>query len=337
MPSSPSWGFSERDHQFFERELQSFVPDRIYDAHMHLGRRSDYSPLHSDLVANTPEVMDMKTYRSDMSWLMPGRSLIGAMVIPTTLSGENLDAGDRFATEQAAKLTGSASSVAFDPKMSADQIAEAIRKYRPRALKCYHLMSPHRPTMNSTLDQYLPEHAVRVADEAGLPIIVHLVRPTALSDESNQTAIRALCRRYRRMKLILAHGARGFNPSHTIGGIDAIRGLDNVYFDVSCVTESATVEAIFKKFGPSKVMWGSDYPFSHLRGRCIAIDNSFVWLYDNNLELGALSPDRDLQFVLVGLEALRVLKYACMNCDLTDTDVEDIFCNNAVALFSGES
>ena len=37
-----TWGVRDQDREFFERELQSFVPDRVYDAHAHLWRASDW-------------------------------------------------------------------------------------------------------------------------------------------------------------------------------------------------------------------------------------------------------------------------------------------------------
>jgi len=51
------------------------------------------------------------------------------------------------------------------------------------------------------------------------------------------------------MRLILAHAGRGFNPHHTILGIDSLRGLQNVWFDTSAVTDSGAVEAIINAFG----------------------------------------------------------------------------------------
>jgi len=332
--TSPAWQLRQRDVEFFERELSSFVPDRLYDAHAHLGRRCDWAALHQENCANTPEVMDIGTYRAQMAWLAPGRTVEGVVAIPVAVGGEAVEEGNRFVAELAAAEPGCAHAMVVSPATPAEELWTAIKRSRPRALKCYHLMSPCRPTFDSILEDYLPEHMARVAAEAGVPIILHLVRSTALSDAGNQEGIRALCTRHPRLRLVLAHGARGFNPSHTIRGIDAIKGLDNIYFDTSCVAEGGTLEAILKTFGHSRLMWGSDYPFSHLHGRCIAVDNGFAWLFDSNIQIGEYSPDSSLEFVLVGLEACRVLKHACLTCGLSDRQVEAILCDNARAFFA---
>ena len=332
VPTSPIWKLLDADREFFERELDSFVPDTVYDAHIHLGRRSDYGPLHRELMANTPEVADMKSHRSHMEWLLPGRKRQGALVIASTLSGDRRDAGNRFATDQAKGDSESGSALVIDPKMAADELHEEIRTYRPSALKCYHLMSDRERSFDSSLEEYLPEHLVRVADEAELAILIHLVLDRALSDTRNQRAIRRFCKRYPKMTMVLAHGARGLNPSHTVYGLDAIKGFDNICFDTSSVMEGGCIEAILKIFGPSKVMWASDYPFSHLHGRCVAINDGFIWLYDN-MPVARDTSHPGIEFALTGLEALRTLKYASIHSNLTDSQVEAIFRKNARALF----
>lgn len=331
--ASPSYEVNERDREFFERELDRFVPPRIFDAHIHLGLRSDYHEMHRDLVANVPEVCDMATWREHMSWLAPGREVAGALVLPTTLAGDRMDAGNAFAATEAARDDLSGAAVMLHPAMSADELREAIAKHRPVALKPYHLMSPVRPTLDSTMAQFLPEHLVAVAHEAALPIVMHLVRANALADSENQRQIVHFCRTYPEMKLVLAHSARGFNPSHTVNGIDAIRGLDNIYFDNSCVCEPGATEAILKAFGPSRLMWGSDYPFSHLRGKCVAYNDTFAWLFNSNIDLGPFSVDGQQGLTLVGLESLRALKFAARSCGLTDAEVEGVFFDNAARLY----
>ena len=329
---SPIWKLLDSDREFFARELDSFVPDRLFDAHIHLGPLEGYNPLHVGLIANTPEVADMKTYRSQVSWLAPGRELAGALVIPNTLDGEKRDEGNRFAADQLKEDPESGVSIIIHPDMDPGALQEEIERFHPSALKCYHLMVKRERTLDAGLEEYLPEPLVRVADEAELPVLVHLVRDRALADADNQTAIRKYCQRYKRMKLVLVHGARGLNPSHTIQGIDGIKEFDNLYFDTSSVMEGGTLEALIRNFGTERLMWASDYPFSHLHGRCVAIGDGFIWLYDH-MDVGMDQAHPDLPFALAGLECLRTLKYASWNCGLTDDQIEAVFCKNALALY----
>jgi glutamate-1-semialdehyde 2,1-aminomutase len=118
----------------------------------------------------------------------------------------------------------------------------------------------------------------------------------------------------------------------TIAGIESLRGLRNIWFDTSAVTDCGAFEAIIRVMGHDRLMYGSDFPVSQLRGRCVGLGDSFLWLSPENTQLDAAYAD--VQFTLVGIESLRTLKVAALACGLTDRQVEDLFFNNAAELFA---
>jgi glutamate-1-semialdehyde 2,1-aminomutase len=168
-----------------------------------------------------------------------------------------------------------------------------------------------------------------VAHEEALTITLHLVKNRALADRANQVQIRSYCEKYPNMKLILAHAARGFNPFHTIEGIRALKGLRNVWCDASAVTEAGGFEAIIEALGHERLLWGSDFPISHLRGRCVAVADTFLWLYEDTLDWDKVAAYARIQPLFVGHESLRALKLAAGRMKLTHSQLEDIFYNNA--------
>ena len=331
--ASPRWELSECDKEFFALELESFLPDRLFDAHMHVDARSDYSQFHWDLVAETPEMADAARYQSELHWIAPGRELAGATVIPTTVSGKDWQRGNAFAAEQAAKLPGGLCAMISPPTISAEELHQVVETHQAVALKPYHLMVQREDTLHAPLSEYLPDHLAAVAHEANLAVIVHLVCDTALADESNQRDIRRLCREFPNMKMVLAHSARGFNPSHVVRGIEAVAGLDNLFFDLSSACESGAISALLRVYGPSRMMWGSDYVFSHMHGRCVAVADTFAWLYACYMAEGPRPVDPNMQYVLAGLETLRAVKIACFVMGLTDSQVQAVFCDNAKQVF----
>ncbi len=218
------------------------------------------------------------------------------------------------------------------PLMEVETIRQQVRAGSFVGLKCYHTMADvDGPTFQAPIEAYLPEAHVQLAHEEGLTITLHMVRDRALADPLNQATIRRYCERYPDMRLILAHAARGFNPWHTIEGIQSLSGLPNVWFDTSAVTEAGAFEAIVETMGHERLLYGTDFPVSHMRGRCVAIGDSFHWIYADELDLA--EKHVNLQPVLIGLESLRALRLACWRLKLSDQQIEDIFYNNAVALF----
>lgn len=160
-----------------------------------------------------------------------------------------------------------------------------------------------------------------------------MVKARAMADPANQQQIRYYCEKYPNIKMILAHAARGFNPFHTIAGIHALKGLPNVWCDASAVTEAGGFEAIIETLGHDRLLWDSDYPVSHMRGRCVAIGDGFVWLYEDTLAWDTIATQGKIYPLFTGHESLRALKLATQRLHLSDPQIEDIFCNNALRMF----
>jgi glutamate-1-semialdehyde 2,1-aminomutase len=109
-------------------------------------------------------------------------------------------------------------------------------------------------------------------------------------------------------------------------GIDALRGLDNVFFDTSAICEAAPFEAILRVMGVERLLFGTDFQVSQLRGRCTSLGDSFFWMYEDNVDWGQ---DPAVGPTLVGIESLLALQTACHQRGVGDAAVERIFCSNA--------
>jgi glutamate-1-semialdehyde 2,1-aminomutase len=321
---------SEADRELFARELDSFVPDVICDAHMHLWAKTQLPPTGWEVFRQVEEdVIDLVAYRRLMAELLPGRRMAGGLILPGAVAatGAQLLSQNELVAAQVAADKGWRGAMLVSPEMPPEFVRSEVRRLRLSGLKCYHVRSGKAVTWDADIPDYLPEAQVKVAHEERLCITLHMVKARAVADPSNQHWIRTYCETYPGMQLILAHAARGFNPYHTLEGLAALRGLPNLWCDMSAVTDVGACEAIIELLGHDRLLYGTDFPVSHLRGRCVAIGDSFVWLYEDTLNWDTVSFQR-VRPVFVGLESLRVLKQAAWHRRLTDSQVEDIFCNN---------
>jgi glutamate-1-semialdehyde 2,1-aminomutase len=323
------WQVTDRDRELWDRELASFVPPRIYDAHAHLYDVSHFRNSPPALCAKGPPSAGWATFRQQIGALMPGRD-IQATCFGFPATSVDFAAANAFLAGEC-RHDGCRGQMLIEPSMDPEFIRQEVRQNGFVGLKPYHLFANEKPTFDAHIPSYLPESHVRVAHELGLTITLHIVRSRALADRSNQDCLRHYATTYPSARLILAHAARGFNPHHTIEGIHSLRGLGNVWFDTSVVTDAGAIEAIVRVMGHHRVLYGSDFPVSHLRGRCVALGDSFQWLTPENTKLDASYAD--VQFSLVGHEALRTLKIAALSLGLADSQVEDIFLNNAAKLW----
>ncbi len=327
---------NEADREFFARELDSFVPDVICDAHMHLWAKAQLPPTGWEAFRQIEkDVVNLVAYRQRMAELLPGRRVAGGLILPGAVAatGEQLVAQNELVAAEIAADTNWRGAMLVSPEMDPEYVRGEVRRLRLSGLKCYHVRSGKAVTWDADIPDYLPEAQVKVAHQERLCITLHMVKARAVADPSNQHWIRHYCETYPDMQLILAHAARGFNPYHTMEGLAALRGLPNLWCDMSAVTDVGACEAIIELLGHDRLLYGTDFPVSHLRGRCVAVGDSFVWLYDDTLNWDTVS-FQPVRPVLVGLESLRALKQAAWHQRLTDSQVEDIFCNNVKRLIA---
>ena len=316
------------DIEFYERELASFIPDRVFDAHCHLWN-SDYVKIADCF----PPHVDYDEYMRLMQDIHPGRKTVG-LFIPFSRDKAKDQLANEWTSQQAAKDPQCHCEMFVGPDDDPEWLRQEMKRLGASGLKCYHTKTTLEHSYLAQIVDYLPEPLVKIAHEEGWVITLHMVRDRAVADPGNIHWIRHYCETYPNMKLILAHSARGFQPGYNMEGLPQLTGLDNLWFDTSANCESIAHQAILRIFGHKRMLYGSDMPACHQRGRSAAAADSFVWLYGDTPVWE--EKHTTIKPVLTGYEHLRSLKWAFWSERLNDSAIEDIFWNNAAELFSLE-
>lgn len=108
--------------------------------------------------------------------------------------------------------------------------------------------------------------------------------------------------------------------------------LDNVVVDTSAVTQAGAFRAALEILGPRRVLWGSDYMVSELRGSCISQGDGFTWIYSEDASAEKLTNLG--QYTLVGIESLMCMREACEDTGMNAGDLRDIFRDNTLRLLA---
>ncbi|MBI1312900.1 aminotransferase class III-fold pyridoxal phosphate-dependent enzyme [bacterium] len=320
------WSIESADLEFFERRLADFVPPDAFDAHAHWYDLRHLIPNDDSIEPfDNPEVGHAAMTASMRRWM--GDCVISHGLyfgFPT----RNLDcmAANRFLADQLAAHSGCRGLMLIRPDDDPAVVERTLIDGGFSGFKVYHVFAKREDTFNADQSEFLPDWAWEIAHQRGLWITMHMVLPRALSDPRNLKYIRNRCLRWPHANLVLAHAARGFNASHTVNAIDGLRGIDNVYFDTSAVCESAAFEAIIRVTGTTRLMYGSDFPISDLRGRAVSVGDGFVWLYEHNVDWAHWTHGRP---GIIGIESLLALQQAARTMCLNDRDLERIFSTNA--------
>ena len=315
----------EEDQKLFHEQISSFVPDEIFDAHAHW-----YDPAHlqKTIHKNKHKKVGFNTMKSSLDLWMGPRNHEG-LFFPFPIESLDCHKANGFLRDELNERTLSRGLMMIRPDDDPDEVDRQIKREHFSGFKVYHVFAQRKETFEANQEEFLPEWAWEIANKKRLWITMHIVKKTGLSDPSNWKYIREHCLRYPDAHLVLAHAARGFNSGHTQDAIDKIKDLDNVYFDTSAVCEPAALEAILRTTGTTRMMYGSDFPVSQMRGKATSIGDGFMWFYDHNTNWNGWKHGSP---TLVGLESLLALKQACKTLCLNDSDIERIFSINAKQL-----
>lgn len=316
--------------------LDDFLPDQIFDAHAHLYDASFVSGMANAGAFSIRNRCEVTQYLEDMKPLLGSRQVRLNIVTTPDASMTAPDSPCRkasvdFLADQLTRFPGNVGEVMVGPDDTVEDIEKMLIHPGIRGFKCYHLLAANKPTWNAPIGDYLPESAWEVADKHGFVITLHMVRDHALADPVNRDYIVSMAKKYPNAVLILAHAARSFAAWTAVEAVDAVKSLDNVWFDFSGVCESPAEFQIMRKCGVDRCLWGSDYPISRLAGKAISIADSFYWI--NEQDLARFAGPTEFHSWLVGTENLMALRQACIMLDLGPDDVEKLFYKNAMRLF----
>jgi len=330
--SIENWTFTEVD-EAIAREVHARLPARVIDVHAHLYRSAELTMLpETHVFMQGPAEITVETWRAQQGKILGVSRVQGALFLATPfVPVAEIPRHNDFVLRQVAALPDSRALLLVAPEMSPEQFLPHLDNPQFAGFKPYHIYSPLQPTFQAPLSSYLPEWAWELADAHGLIITLHMVKDAALADPGNQREIREHCLRYPNARLILAHAARGFHAPNTVKHIAALRGLRNVWFDAAAICEAAPLKAIIEEFGPRKLLWGSDYPVSQCRGKCVTMGDSFLWLDRDSIHLDRVNVA--CRPALIGLESARAVLEAADDLHLNAGDLQDIFADNAWRLF----
>ncbi|MDO8685636.1 MAG: aminotransferase class III-fold pyridoxal phosphate-dependent enzyme [Clostridiales bacterium] len=324
-----NWILNEYDKRVLV-DIKDFIPEEIFDIHAHIYRQDDLNN-KSAIIPDEPSEVNVEVWRHNIELFTGGSRLKGGLLIPFPTAACDTVAANLFLTGQLRDEKDSKGLILIRPEDDPAKV-ESFVKENPCVIgfKPYHVFSSSIPTMNADISSYLPDWAWKLADRYNLLIMLHLVKDKALADEENCIEILMNCTRYLGAKIVLAHAGRGFHRYNTMNGLKALRSLQNIWFDTSAVCEPGALKAICTEFGPKKLIWGSDFPVSQKRGKCVDVGNGFVWLDTELIRWEEITPS--CKPILVGIESLRALKEAADDFGLNKGDISDIFFNNALRL-----
>jgi len=323
------WEFLESDQRLLPA-LWDTLPEKVFDIHAHI-YRLDCLGEQAELYVKGPAEASVEVWHEHVGRIVGDSRLVGGLLVPPPPSSDAyIEAANRYVISQLAEHPDSKGLVLISPHMQKGLLEEYLANTQIVGFKPFSTFADYSPVWQAPLASYLPEWAWEIADERGYMMLVHLVRDKALNDPENYQEITRMCEKYPRAKLLLDHAARGFHAPNTQEGVKRVAGLENIWFDISCICEPLPMIAILQTFGCKRLVWGSDFPLSQFRGKAVTVGNGFFWLGSSNVDWDSYA-DMCMP-TLIGIESLRAAKDAFEILGLGKGEAESIFYRNAVQL-----
>ncbi|MGQ9684346.1 MAG: amidohydrolase family protein, partial [Anaerolineae bacterium] len=297
------------DMPFYRAHLQDRLPERIIDIHTHAAALKVWQP-------GDPEPQDWPD-RINRGCFMPVPNLLAALrllfpgkeVAPVVLAYGTREDPDGPADYLRGELENYRHVYGFLnvlPEWSEGELVRRFRRGRFHGLKPYPTLAPsHIPPADVTIFDYLPPRHLKVAEEQGWLIMLHIPRADRLADPVNVAHLKRIADEYPALKVILAHVGRAYSPRIAEEGFAALGDTARFYWwDFSANSLQLAVEMLIEAVGPQRILYGSDLPITAARMRRIHEGDNYVNLMreadweDSHTRLAPLDERESITFFI---------------------------------------
>ncbi len=329
---------NELDRHVYETELKDFLPDRFFDFHTHVYKAAFNADIsHNggsswiDLVADELPAEDLfRTYRE----LFPDKE-----VTPLVFGGCLTDLGrnNRYVRDMKERY-GFPALFRSGYDMPADRLEEEVRKGGFLGLKPYLTnCPPYIPSKEVRIFDFLPHEHLKAADRNGWIVMLHIPRDGRLRDPVNLAQLLEIEEKYPNVKLIVAHIGRAYAPEDIGNAFDLLGRTKNMCFDFTANLSPDAIRACLKAVGPRRLLFGSDLPIAIMRMYRVTEDGVYYnvvprGLYGDVSHEAHMRESDETDITLMIYQQIRVFRQCAAELRLRDSDIEDVFCNNAQRL-----
>jgi len=316
--------YEKKRNEYFDSSL----PEKVFDAHFHISRnyakRTGYNGTPYQQFCEFNEKYTL-------------RKLSGGLVMPQP-SGSHTEetlADDNEYNLNLAADKGLAAGLIIRPQCGREKTEKLLDKYpQIKVLKPYFCYSDAPNKIEADMLSFATEWMFSLANDREMPILVHLSHyKNMLSEPSNIEQINAMCRKYPKAKLVLAHCAMGHHIQKLIWGLEGIKGLANVWFDCSGAVEAMSIYHCIKNFGVEKMMYGGDFDHGATVGRIVSFGSNFIGFHNGYLNEEKVPSVYHYEPLNNCQEGILALLQAAQILDLKPSDIEKLFYSNAAELY----
>ena len=329
--------YTDFDKKIWEKELDSFVPEKIFDFHTHIWHEKDAADNQEpdSLLQMNNSIKDMHAWSRT---IFPGRK-IGYTALPTPLCDIDYTSHNNWVASEVQEMRSSGAAdflfaeigMLVHPDFSESYLQQHIKDKKVTVLKPYRTFAEN--PADARIKDFFPESQMAIADNFGLAIVLHLSKRTGPADKENIRDLEVYSKKYPNIKWVLAHCARAFNSVHLEDAIHQYAKIPTVWVDTSAVNDTYTHALLLRYFDRERILFGTDnVAAGSWRGKYITFGNGWKAFSEESV-----LEHCDNRCTFVVYEQLRCQKQAARMLQVSSLDIENIFFHNAVKFFQSFS
>ena len=321
----------DRNRALWEEELEEFVPAKVLDFHVHLFNEATLPRGTTFSCAGHPiRHYDIDDLRTDLAETYPGRETL-AVCFGTPHAEYDRSENNRYVASVCDGRRFHALRL-LDPSENAHAVRRDVEEHGFLGFKPYLNYVPKADRNQVEITEMLPDHLMRIADELGLIVMLHIPRRLRLADPLNQRQLPALCRRFPRAKIVLAHIGRAYYLRNVVGHLDNLVDLPNLFVDISMLNNWEVLEHTFRVFGRDRLLFATDTPIAMAPGKSVEINDQYTYVTPVPWHLSISDDHGKLVFTSFLYEQLRAMKKAIARLELGRDFAEAVFYKNGLSL-----
>lgn len=319
----------EVDKLIYRNEIRPYLPARIFDAHSHIYLKRYNTALKSLDDSNNPLLKNVDV--SDlMDWwkTLFADSKISGLILGFPTRNCNIMAINTHLSNHVAPPN--IFSILCSPEISEKELEASIIQLQPAGLKPYMCFAKRKDFGSASIFEMIPEYQIALAHKYGLAVTLHVAKSRGMADPQNLSDIKRLVKQYPHCNFILAHCGRCFISPNAEEMLKFLPVADNLWIDTSAVCDTGVFLNILSKYEKKRIIFGTDLATATgFRGTYVRMGTSWNAITDDKITGSKLLPDA----TFAAYENLCAFLSAARFCKLTESNLNDIFYENASALF----
>ncbi|MHB1457775.1 MAG: amidohydrolase family protein [Armatimonadota bacterium] len=327
----------EIDKIVYKDKLESWLPKRIIDFHVHINLPEHYgaiAPERSELIW----AMEIATSFSwDEMWeayklLFPMQD-VEALVFGGVYQEVDIPANNEYIRQGIGDSKNKAYGLMvtrpeWDASVLRDGMAAGFKGIKP-----YPDLAPQGMNDASIYD-FLPHAHLSVMNELGGIIVLHLPKPGRIADPANISELLEISNKYPNIKMVVAHIGRAYCLPTAEKHLDNFKDIPGIYFDIAANLNNDVFRYALDVVGPYRLIFGSDLPVMLMRGVREHVGGKYINFSDGdytwNVNRKCAADESAYTFYIY--EELIALKQAVDVAGLGSDAIQQIMYSNAARL-----